>query len=79
MAKVLGYIVTVLSASVMAIGFMTGLPVVGTMLSNAAPPERQGLVIGTAQSWGSLIRFLSSSFRSKTSSRNSQTLNYFVC
>lgn len=42
--------------SLMSIGFMTCLPVVGTMLSNASPADRQGLVQGTSASISSLLR-----------------------
>lgn len=40
----------------MSIGFMTALPVVNSMQSNAANPERVGLVQGTAQSLNGLVR-----------------------
>ncbi|GJD12234.1 Tetracycline resistance protein, class G [Galdieria sulphuraria] len=40
------------------IGFMCGLPVMGTLLANASPPDIQGLCQGTAQSSGSIARTL---------------------
>mmetsp|Transcript_28182 Transcript_28182/g.39788 ORF Transcript_28182/g.39788 Transcript_28182/m.39788 type:complete len:506 (+) Transcript_28182:310-1827(+) len=41
-----------------AVGFMVALPVVNTMLSSASNPQRQGLVLGTANSLGSFVRSL---------------------
>ncbi|GJQ15075.1 hypothetical protein GpartN1_g6866.t1 [Galdieria partita] len=40
------------------IGFMCGLPVMGTLLANASPADIQGLCQGTAQSSGSIARTL---------------------
>mmetsp|Transcript_34577 Transcript_34577/g.55932 ORF Transcript_34577/g.55932 Transcript_34577/m.55932 type:complete len:636 (+) Transcript_34577:94-2001(+) len=55
---VLTWSILLLATTFIAIGFMCGLPIVSTMLSNAADPEIQGLTQGTAQSFGSLIRAL---------------------
>lgn len=42
----------------LAVGFMTCLPVMGTMISNATDPEQQGLTQGTNQSISALFRAL---------------------
>ncbi|PRP80930.1 iron-containing alcohol dehydrogenase [Planoprotostelium fungivorum] len=47
-----------LTVTLNAIGFMTGLPLVSSMISNVSDPRRQGLVIGTAQSVSSFLRAL---------------------
>eukprot|EP00871_Galdieria_phlegrea_P001543 jgi/Galph1/238/GphlegSOOS_G4956.1 len=47
-----------LFVSPQGIGFMCGLPVMGTLLANASPAAIQGLCQGTAQSSGSIARTL---------------------
>jgi len=56
--KILTWISLVLITPFLSVGFMTCLPVIGTMQSNTANQERQGLVQGTAQSLSALLRAL---------------------
>eukprot|EP01112_Ceratiomyxa_fruticulosa_P007439 TRINITY_DN1929_c0_g1_i1.p1 TRINITY_DN1929_c0_g1~~TRINITY_DN1929_c0_g1_i1.p1 ORF type:complete len:561 (-),score=89.64 TRINITY_DN1929_c0_g1_i1:102-1784(-) len=54
--KALTWIILLFFTTMLGVGFMTCLPVVGTMISNAADPSRQGLTQGTSQSVASLLR-----------------------
>eukprot|EP00276_Gloeochaete_wittrockiana_P005709 CAMPEP_0184657856 /NCGR_PEP_ID=MMETSP0308-20130426/22178_1 /TAXON_ID=38269 /ORGANISM="Gloeochaete witrockiana, Strain SAG 46.84" /LENGTH=426 /DNA_ID=CAMNT_0027096215 /DNA_START=361 /DNA_END=1641 /DNA_ORIENTATION=+ len=50
------WVLLLLFTAHIAIGFMIGIPIIGTMLSFAAEDEKQGLTQGTAQSCASLAR-----------------------
>eukprot|EP00026_Physarum_polycephalum_P004924 Phypoly_transcript_04950.p1 GENE.Phypoly_transcript_04950~~Phypoly_transcript_04950.p1 ORF type:complete len:513 (+),score=52.93 Phypoly_transcript_04950:61-1599(+) len=54
--KVLTWSILLPFTCLMSVGFMTCLPVAGTMLSNASPADRQGLVQGSSASISSLLR-----------------------
>jgi len=53
---VLSWLVAALFCIVLAVGFMTCLPVITTIINNCANPDRQGLISGTSQSLASLLR-----------------------
>lgn len=55
---VLAYMHTTVCFVGLAVGFMTCLPVMGTMISNAADADQQGLTQGTTNSIAALFRAL---------------------
>jgi len=56
LSQALTWVLLIMVTSGNSVGFMTCLPVITGMISNATDPERQGLVMGTSQSCSSGLR-----------------------